>query len=181
MNYVEPIRDPEIVHDLGEYLKEIDMKFYIMYQIGIYSGLRVSDILKLKVKDVKGKKEIKLRETKTGKEKIFPLNTRLQKEINSYCQNKRAYEYIVPNKRNPNKPVSREYAYRMIHEAGKYFGMENIGTHTMRKTFGYHFYMKTKDVVLLMKIFNHTHESRTLRYIGIEQAAINEAIKNFDY
>lgn len=181
MNYVEPIRDPELVRDLGEYLKEIDMKFYIMYEIGIYSGLRVSDILKLKVRDVKGKKEIKLREKKTGKEKIFPVNPKLQKELNSYCQDKKPYEFIVPNKKHIGKPVSREYAYRVIHEAGKYFGLENLGTHTMRKTFGYHFYMQTKDIVLLMKILNHTHESRTLRYIGIEQTAINEAMKKFDY
>lgn len=181
MNYVEPIRDPATVKDIGEYLKNIDDKFYIMYEIGIYSGLRISDILRLKVRDVKGKKEIKIREKKTGKEKIFPVNARLQKELKAYCDDKKPYEYIVPNKKHLGKAITREYAYRVIHEAGKYFGLENLGTHTMRKTFGYHFYMQTKDVVLLMKIFNHTHESRTLRYIGLEQTAINEAMSKFDY
>jgi len=181
MNYVEPIRDPELIKDIGEYLKDKDEKLFIMYEIGIYSGLRISDILKLKVRDVKGKKTIKLRETKTGKEKMFPINAALQKELKAYCEDKKPYEYIVPKRGQPGKAVGRDYAYRVIHEAGIHFGLDNLGTHTMRKTFGYHFYKKTKDVVLLMKIFNHTSESRTLRYIGIEQTAINEAMMKFNY
>ena len=55
MNFVEPIRDTEKVKHIGDYLKEQNEKFYIMYSIGIYSGLRISDILSLKVRDVKGK------------------------------------------------------------------------------------------------------------------------------
>ena len=45
LNYVEPIRNPETVKDIGDYLKEKDEKLFVMYSIGIYSGLRISDIL----------------------------------------------------------------------------------------------------------------------------------------
>ena len=51
----------------------------------------------------------------------------------------------------------------------------------MRKTFGYHFYLQTKDIVLLMRIFNHNDESKTLRYIGIEQTTIDAAMMKFSY
>ena len=181
MNYVEPIRDKTTVQDIADYLKEVDEKYYIMFMIGIYSGLRVSDILKLKVRDVKGKTDIKLREKKTGKEKFFPVNKELYKAIEAYCRDKKDYDYIVPSARAKNKAVSREYAYRVIHEAGVRFGLYNLGTHTMRKTFGYHFYLQTKDIVLLMRIFNHNDQSKTLRYIGIEQSTINDAMKKFTY
>ena len=181
MNYVEPIRDKTTVQDIADYLREKDPKYYIMYMIGIYSGLRVSDILKLKVRDVRGRTEIKLREKKTGKEKLFPVNAELSKAIESYCQDKKDYEYLVPSARVRNKAVSREYAYRVIHEAGVNFGLDNLGTHTMRKTFGYHFYLQTKDIVLLMRILNHHDPSKTLRYIGIEQSTINDAMKKFSY
>lgn len=181
MNYVEPIRDKTTVRDIADYLKEKDEKYYIMYMIGIYSGLRVSDILKLKIRDVKDKTDIKVREKKTGKEKLFPVNSELAKAIANYCQDKKDYEYLVPSARVRNKAVSREYAYRVIHEAGKHFGLDNLGTHTMRKTFGYHFYLQTKDIVLLMRIFNHNDQSKTLRYIGIEQSTINDAMKKFSY
>lgn len=181
MNYVEPIRDVEKIRDIGEYLKSVNEKFYVMFSIGIYSGLRISDILKLKVRDVKDKSYIKLREKKTGKEKIFPINSQLEKILKEYCKNKEQWEYIVPSTKKAASAVSREYAYRVIHDAGVKFGLEHLGTHTMRKTFGYHFYKQTKDIVLLMRIFNHNDQSKTLRYIGIEQTEINEAMRKFKY
>ena len=81
MNFVEPIRDKTTVKDIADYLKEKDPKYHIMFMIGIYSGLRVSDILKLKVRDVRGKDKIKIREKKNGKEKIFPGNLELSAAI----------------------------------------------------------------------------------------------------
>ena len=181
MNFVEPIRDKTTVQDIADYLKEVNEKYYIMYMIGIYSGLRVSDILKLKVRDVKDKTDLKLREKKTGKEKLFPVNAELARALAAYCQDKKDYDFIVPSERARNKAVSREYAYRIIHDAGLHFGLDNLGTHTLRQTFGYHFYLQTKDIVLLMRIFNHTDQSKTLRYIGIEQRTINDAMKKFTY
>lgn len=89
--------------------------------------------------------------------------------------------YVVPSARATDKAVSREYAYRVMHDAGEAFGLDNLGTHTMRKTFGYHFYVQTKDIVLLMRILNHSDEKKTLRYIGIEQSTINDAMRKFSY
>jgi len=54
-----------------------------------------------------------------------------------------------------------------------------IGTHTLRKTFGYHFYQKYKDIALLQELFNHSAPSVTLRYIGINQDMIDVAMKEF--
>ena len=62
MNFVEPIRDAARVKDIGDWLKERSEKYYIMYMVGIYSGLRISDILRLQVRDVKYKDKIKIRE-----------------------------------------------------------------------------------------------------------------------
>ena len=181
MNFVEPIRDPETVKDIGEYLKEKNEKYFVMYSIGIYSGLRISDILKLKVRDVKDKRNINIREKKTGKERIFPINPELSKILKPYCEDKKKWEYLFPSGNKAASPISREYAYRILHEAGKEFGLDNLGTHTLRKTFGYHFYMQTKDIVLLMRIFNHNEQRETLRYIGIEQDTINDAMRRFKY
>lgn len=181
MNFVEPIRDKTTVQDIADYLKAKDPKYHIMYMIGIYSGLRISDILKLKVRDVRGKDRIKIREKKTGKEKIFPVHRELAAALESYCEGMRDCDYIVPSARAVNKAVSREYVYKVMHEAGEYFGLANLGTHTMRKTFGFHFYTQTKDVVLLMRIFNHSSESQTLRYIGVEQTTIDEAMLKISY
>jgi integrase len=179
MNFVQPIRDPALVEDIANYLKDNNDRNYIMFLCGIYTGLRISDILKLKVKDVKGKKSINIHEKKTGKQKTLEINPTLKKALAEYCKDKDGDEYLVKSRVNYNQPINRSTAYRILHDAAKKFGLDEIGTHTLRKTFGYHFYKQTKDVVTLQQIFNHSHPSVTLRYIGINQETTNEAIRKF--
>ena len=56
----------------------------------------------------------------------------------------------------------------------------NIGTHSLRKTFGYHYYRETHDVATLMKLFNHSKEETTLIYIGIASDEIKAAFLKVD-
>ncbi len=56
----------------------------------------------------------------------------------------------------------------------------NVGTHTMRKTFGYHHYKQFNDVALLQKILNHSSPSITLRYISIYQEKIDSSYNSFE-
>ena len=178
MNYVEPIRDSDKVKKISEYLRQESERNYIMFMIGIYSGLRISDILKLKVKDVKGKESINIREQKTGKQKIYTLNPILKKELKKYCEGKEQNSYLIKSREGKNKPITREMAYKILAEAGELFGQPDMGTHTLRKTFGYHHYQKFKDAALLQRIFNHSSQTITLIYIGIEQDMINRSVKN---
>lgn len=179
MNYVEPIRDSAVVEDIANYYKEENERNYIMFLMGIYTGLRISDILKLKIRDVKNKDYIILREQKTGKQRNIKINKILKRELANYVQNKDPDDYLIKSRENYNKPIGRSMAYKILQKAAGEFSLESIGTHSMRKTFGYHFYRKTKDVVTLQRIFNHVHPSVTLRYIGIEQEGINKAMDEF--
>lgn len=168
MNTVEPIRDRDTVMDIADYLKASSVRNYVLFMFGIYSGLRISDILKFRVRDVKGKKTIRIREKKTGKEKQFPINRELIPILEDYVEGKPDYEFLFKNPHS-NKPITRQQAYNILSDAGAEFGIENIGTHTLRKTFGYHIYQKTKDAAMLMDIFNHSDIHTTLRYIGVNQ------------
>ncbi|MBO8430908.1 site-specific integrase, partial [Spirochaetes bacterium] len=56
----------------------------------------------------------------------------------------------------------------------------NIGTHSMRKSFGYHHYKQFKDVAMLQMIFNHSSPQITLRYIGINQDQIDNSYRQFE-
>lgn len=70
-------------------------------------------------------------------------------------------------------------AYKILREAADYVSLDGIGTHTLRKTFGYHFYQQYKDPALLQEIFNHSSEEITLRYIGVNQDMMDRAIRDF--
>ena len=71
-------------------------------------------------------------------------------------------------------------AYRILRDAAKAVGYRgDIGTHSLRKTFGYRFYQKSGgDVGALMRLFNHDDQTITLRYIGIEQEQVDDIIMN---
>ena len=169
MNTVEPIRDLNTVKDIAQYLRKDSERNYVLFAFGIYSGLRISDILKMRVRDVKNKNYIYLREKKTGKEKRFAINDELKSILKKYVANKEEYEYLILSPEGKNKPISRQQAYNILSEAGSEFGLEAIGTHTLRKTWGYHTYQATKDVVAIQEILNHSSPAITLRYIGVNQ------------
>jgi len=179
MNYVEPITDNQQVHKIADYLKSQNDRNYILFLLGIYTGLRISDILSLRVKDVHRKKCISIRERKTGKQQLLEINPVLRKELDRYCQDKHIKEYLIKSREGVNKPLGRVQAYNILRSVADVFNINNMGCHTLRKTFGYHFYKQTNDIVTLQHIFNHDHPSVTLKYIGIKQEAINQAIKNF--
>ena len=116
---------------------------------------------------------------KTKKIKKFPLCNVLYTEMEKYTRHMTQGEFLFCSRNGTNKPITTLQAYRIIVEAGEHIGLKNIGTHTMRKTFGYHHYKQYKDVALLQTIFNHSSPSITLRYIGISQDEIDTSYKNF--
>lgn len=179
VNFVEPIRDNQKVRDIQEYLKRTSERDYILFITGVFTGLRISDILRLKIADVKDKRFIYIREKKTSKQNIIEINKLLEKEYKWFCADKELDEYLIKSREGINKSITRQQAYKIIKDVGKDFGVENLGTHTMRKTFGYHYYNQTKDVATLMKMFNHSDPSITLKYIGIIQDQMNKARRDF--
>jgi len=178
MNFVQPIRDPDMIFEIKRFLRAKSERNYMLFVTGINSGLRISDILQLRVKDTK-RSYFNITEIKTGKKRRFEMTVQLQKELKEYCEGKEDHEYLFKSRKGINKPIGRSMAYKILREAAEYVGLDDIGTHTMRKTFGYHMYMKYKDVALLQKILNHSDPAFTLRYIGIDEDIQNKAIRGF--
>lgn len=181
MNAVEPIRDKKQIKAFKMLLEAKASKYSMMFSLGINSGLRVSDILSLKVSDVKDKDHITIKEQKTGKIKRFLVNDALKHELMKYIAHNKltAKDYLIQSRKGENKPISRIQAYRVLNNTGKILGLDEVGTHTMRKTFGYHHYQRFHDVAILQDIFNHSSPGITLRYIGISQDEKDKTMKDF--
>ncbi len=177
MGTVEPIRNLKDLRKIEEILSK-NPRDLLFFTIGTNCGLRISDILLLDVGDVKGKNYIQLIEKKTGKFKKFPINSKLKPMLEEFTKGKRGDEPLFMTKFKNR--LGRVTAYYTIRNACELANLEEkFGTHTMRKTFGYHHYKKYKDVAMLQKIFNHSSPMVTLRYIGIEQDQIDESYTNF--
>lgn len=185
MNYVQPIRDLEKISEVRSFLASRNKRDELLFCFGIYTGLRISDILTVKVQDVYGKDHFYIVEQKTKKakqrskkytvRKRVPLIKKLQKLINSYCDNLKQTEYLFKSRQGKNRPITRVRAYDILREAAHHCDLKEIGTHTLRKTFGYLVYQNDKDVALLQDIFNHSAPYITLKYIGVNQDAIQNA------
>ncbi len=178
MNIVQPIRDPEVIEMIKEDLRRTNERNYILFVLGINTGLRIYDILKLKVGDLKGG-YISLREKKTNKQKLFKITPDLKRELSWYLKDKDDDEYLVKSRQGVNRPITRNMAYKILRQIGKDYNQIDIGCHSLRKTYGYHFYKQTKNIALLMDLFNHSTEKTTLRYIGANQDEMDKAMMRF--
>ena len=146
--------------------------------------MRISDVIRLNYNDIRNadasmKSHIVITEQKSKKLKRFPLTNGLLAEVERYTKNMKSGQYLFSSRKGSNKPISTTQAYRIITDAGVRVGLEDVGTHTMRKTFGYWHYQQYKDIAMLQILFNHSSPSITLKYIGIQQDEIDNSYRNF--
>jgi len=174
---VEPIRSKsDLKRIINWFYSNNYPKYAALFILGINSGLRISDILSLDVGDVYMRNSVTVREQKTGKPKTFPLKDEVQDALNSWCKNRPMSEPLF--KGRGSSRLDRSQVYRMICRACDELGIDaNVGTHTMRKTFGYHHYRQFKNITLLQTILNHSSPDVTKRYIGITQDEVNESYR----
>lgn len=181
MRFVQPIRELKKIDEIKDCLRNDNPRNYILFTLGINTGLRISDLLKLRAGMVRGT-HITMYTQKRNKPISIKLNRSLREELSEYTKGMRKDEFLFQSRlKNPEgRPLTRSGAYRVLRKIATDFDLEEIGTHSLRKTFGYHFYRNTKDIALLMEIFNHTEQSITLRYIGIKQDTLDEAMDDFE-
>lgn len=189
---VEPIRDKAVINRIAEALKDdqtaAGKRRYLLYLSGLYLGRRISDLLLLKVGDVYNRDKFVIKEKKTGKQIELFITKTLKKAYKERLAGRDPGEYVFASSKpdritKKQKPIDRRTAYRdiqAIKEIGGFADDYNLGTHTLRKTFGYHYYQGTHDIAGLMKLFNHTKEETTLIYIGIASDETKQTFRKID-
>ena len=186
MEFVEPIRDKKKINSMKKILRASSLRDEMLFVLGINTALRVSDLLALRVGDVIDetgcvKDAVAVRERKTDKAKLFRLNDSAKSILREYVK---AYspgiEAPLFPSRKGGRAISRIRAWEILNQAAVELGLERVGTHTLRKTFGYHVYQQTGNLGLVQKLLNHSSSKETLRYIGIDQDQMNEAYCNLN-
>lgn len=186
MEFVQPIRDLKKIETIKKLLRQQNLRDYGLFVVGINSGLRISNPLKLRISDVfekdKPKYRILIREKKTNKFKDFPLSDNAKSALKEYLQtrNYKDNEPLFISRKNKGF-LLRQQAYKILNNVAKDVGIkEKIGTHTLRKTFGYHAHKNGYDITIVQKILNHSSPSVTLRYIGITQDKLDDVYMSLD-
>jgi integrase len=177
VEYVDPIKDVEQINRIKNLLLKTSKRDLLFFVLGINTGIKISDLLFLKVKDIWDGNEMRefltVTDGKNGEFQNYYLNHQVNIALERFLQNADPdpEDYLFKSKKN-NQPITRQQAYRIINAASKEAGVEGkIGTHTLRKTFGYHAYRKGIAISILMSIFHHQSPTETLHYIGIDKSA----------
>ena len=227
---VRPIKNSVDAKKVLKYLKyanEYSIRDYVLFKLGMNCVLRVSDLIHLHYSDVytetgRVKKELRIQEIKTGKEKRMPLihvksdlveykrflDDFFNKQPEKYMQPIKSNEmeivgtgknptkikkhdyWLFPSSQHPTQHISNKTFYKAMMLAKQNTGVEHLGTHTARKTGAYLFYrggfddvlkaqniQPRNDIALAMKVLNHSSESSTLHYLGLEQEHLDNIIK----
>lgn len=179
----EPIRDKKQLKALSDYyLKKGQIRNHILIVMGVYTALRISDLLRLKWSDIYDEERqgfrthITITEKKTGKNKTIALNKQALDALRLYFPHRRS-EFIFASNRKDGRAISRVQAWRVIHEAVVATGLSGkISCHSLRKTWGYHAW-SNGDVspVVIMEIYNHSSYVVTKRYLGVVQDDLDKA------
>ena len=172
----DPIRSQQQLKDLaGYWLKRGNFRNYTLIVLGVYTALRISDLLNLQWSDVYDFKtetfrsHITVTERKTGKQKIIALH---KKAINALrlCLSNKQDDYVFSNNRKDAAPISRVQAWRIVKLAAQAIEVAGcIACHSLRKTFGYFAWKSGVLPVILMDIYNHSSFDITRKYLGIAQ------------
>ena len=198
---VQPIKDKEDIDRAKEYFHDnkeyrysgTNIRNYCLFVLGINIGRRIGDILNITIDDVidnsKGKTKIKdcliIREHKTNKiAKIF-LNDNVKEAIDEYLltlDNYNSTDHLF--KTRQSECMTRNQAWKIMNDMGKELELGNLGTHSMRKTFGYQIIQDHKDdnyaLATVSDLFNHSSEKITRKYVGIDDDVKRDIYMNLN-
>lgn len=178
---VQPIIKPKDINSIKKLLsdKPRDLAIFVL---GINTNLRASDILNLKVGQVKyiePGEELEIKEQKTGKIRLITLNKSVVNAIQSWINSKPCTDddYLFTGQRGR---LTVSYLNALVKKWTSAINLkENYGSHSLRKTFGYQQRVRFgTSIPELMVMFNHSTQKQTLEYLCVQAEEIRSAYMN---
>ena len=163
--------------------RDKNYKFCLLLAVGVNTGLRIGDLLKLKLSDLMNNETFKINEGKTGKERNIKINRDLRvildRVVPKYLNSDK--DCLLFLNRFGTKAIDQSYVNVKFKEICKHYKIKvdgNLSSHTFRKTLGrrvaeVHNY-SDQSFLMLSKLFNHSNTTVTRTYLGITEGEIHE-------
>lgn len=178
-----PIKELDKVLDIQDYLKYKNERDYVLFTLGISTGYRAGDIVKLKVRDIKESlnygyfsilesKKVNTKNIRKSniKPRTVKIVSKLERILKNYIKDKNDYEYIFKSRKGHNENINVSQVSRILRAAGEEFGLKNITAHSMRKTYAYTIYVESGyDIVAVKEMLGHSSIEITKRYLGLDR------------
>jgi integrase len=194
MNYVEPIRDRKKIAQIKNLLRgQKRFRDLLLFVVGINSALRISDLLQLQINhflDEKGRvrRRFWIKEQKRGKRQEVVINDSIRTILDEYLA---AYPEVIKDSNNfiffnskgedYSHSIKRGQAWKLITTICRDVGLSgDFGTHSLRKTWGYHARLSGVDLALIMHKLNHESIAYTRRYLGITDDELQAVVQRLN-
>jgi integrase len=168
MEKVQPIKNMCDIEKIKLHLKESNKRNYLLFVMGINTGIKSNQILNLKLKDVVDD-DYKIKNYIDIDNKEYFINEPIIQVIKDFLEENELdlNSYLFESQKS-DLPINRSHLYRILNKAVSECNVDiHIGNETLRKTFGYHYYYKTRDVKYLKEIFNQASQKTLFKYLGI--------------
>lgn len=161
--------------------RDEEYKFCLLIACGVFTGLRISDLLKLRFSQFENTEILSIQEQKTKKIRRIKINSDL-KELLMRVKEKMGVldssQYIFLNKYG-TKPIDRSYVNVRLKEIMRKYDISvdsNVSSHMLRKTLGNRVLRlnnySNESVILLMEMYSHSSPAITRRYLGLREREI---------
>jgi integrase len=183
MDFVEPIRDRKKITQIKNQLDGAKRyRDLLLFVVGINTALRISDMLPLRIEHLLDEQGVirdgfAIREEKREKRNRIVINVSMTEALQKYQiayplaqANPQHFIFFSSNRSRPDytRAISRVQAWRLLTEMCHAVGLVgSYGTHTLRKTWGYHARQSGVPLELIMHKLNHANSAVTKRYLGI--------------
>ncbi|WP_026694255.1 tyrosine-type recombinase/integrase [Peribacillus kribbensis] len=183
MEFVEPFKDIQHILALKKFFKEHSQRDYLLFVMGINTGMKINELLSLKLNDILDENQnLKhfciLHNPASGITSSYPLNSKVKEALSLYLKSRDSLgeDYLFISAKT-QKPISRQQAHRIIHDALDHLGIRGrFGTGSMRKTFGYFAYIKGISISIIQKCYHHSSPSETYKYLGLTKEDTDQQV-----
>ena len=181
---IQPIKKKSDIEAIKKILSG-NPRNYLLFVMGINNGLRASDLLRITVDQVKNLKPgqaLKIREKKTKKINVLVVNKAVYKALQNFLNKIQPADddFLFRSRKGENQPITVMAMNRLIKSWCKMIRLKgNYGTHTLRKTWGYH-QRVTHGIgfEVIAERFMHSSPKTTMRYLGIDKDEVHGILMN---
>jgi len=181
MNFVEPIRDRKKIAQIKNLLRGQErFRDLLLFVVGINAALRISDLLELQITHFLDEQDqirqrFWIKEKKRGKRQEVVINESIREALEEYLaaypgigEKQENFAFFNSTTNDYSHPIKRGQGLKFITSICREVGLRgNFGTHSLRKTWGYHARMSGVDLALIMHKLNHNSIAYTKRYLGV--------------
>ena len=187
MKKVYPIKDKkkleEIINGLADYQTEREKRIYLLFMVGICTGLRIGDIIRLRVGQVNHGDKIRLEEEKTGKRQEIKINRQLRAVLDAELEGLDDGSFLFPSRQRDRrgrvKHITVSTAENDLRDIAYWFNIRApFSCHSLRKTYGYWHYQKYHNLEMLRQQFKHSDLRITSKYIGLDDDEMARATEH---